>query len=156
MLWLQTFSSCVSWTTYEICSIKCSETCWSIMCKQYDRMSLWCTCSSIIYLLCTSSHIIDIITTRYCNNSKWSKVIGEDGSKLQVSTRANTPQRKRRKREYCVTWSEAIFDRKKVKLYFLKSSYAIMKKAVAYIANAIKPGIDLNFPRATVDDYTTK
>jgi len=50
----------------------------------------------------------------------------------------------------------SIFDRKKeeVKLYFLESSYAIMKKAVAYIANAIKPGIDLNFKRATVTDYT--
>jgi hypothetical protein len=46
--------------------------------------------------------------------------------------------------------------KKEVKLYFLESSYAIMKKAVTEIANARKRGIDLNFPRATVTDYTTK
>jgi hypothetical protein len=75
-------------------------------------------------------------------------VMGEDGSKLQVSAREMKETR---------ILCEAILDcTKKGGDTFSGEYYAITKKAVAYIASAIKPGIDLNFPRATVTDYTTK
>jgi hypothetical protein len=75
-------------------------------------------------------------------------VMGKDGSKLQVSAREMKETR---------ILCEAILDcTKKGGATFSGEYYAITKKAVAYIASAIKPGIDLNFPRATVTDYTTK